>query len=301
MCNSSKGNTHFLLTRSRRDQNFRIQPDALYLWSDSEIVLEWLRAHPSTWTTFVANRVALIQDATKSGIWRHVPCRQNPADVISRGAYVDELLTSFWFAGPAFLLKPCDQWPANKLCSVPEEDVEERRKQTTTLAAEVKKNSFIEWLEGRSDYVRTQKRVAHFLCIFRRIKGRHDKLPPLTTTMLDEALIRIAFCLQKHYFNNEYNALKRDGVVPSTSKVKCLSVFIESCYGVDILRVGGRLKNAKLPYDEKHPILLPGESNFVRSYIRYVHEKHMHVGTQALMAIMRQRFWIVNARKVVRS
>lgn len=150
----------------KTQQNFQIQPDALYLWSDSEIVLGWLRAHPSTWTTFVANRVALIQEATKSAIWRHVPSRQNPADVISRGAYVDELLTSFWFAGPAFLMKPCDQWPVNKLCSAPEEDEEERRKQTTTLAAEVEKNSFNEWLEGRSDYVQTQKRVAHFLFFF---------------------------------------------------------------------------------------------------------------------------------------
>ncbi|CAH0724990.1 unnamed protein product, partial [Brenthis ino] len=35
---------------------------AIYLWSDSTVVLSWLRSHSSRWTTFVANRVGHIQD-----------------------------------------------------------------------------------------------------------------------------------------------------------------------------------------------------------------------------------------------
>jgi len=36
--------------------------DVLYVWSDARIVLAWIRAHPSRWATFVANRVAAIQE-----------------------------------------------------------------------------------------------------------------------------------------------------------------------------------------------------------------------------------------------
>jgi len=36
--------------------------DVLYAWSDTRIVLAWIRAHPSRWATFVANRVAAIQE-----------------------------------------------------------------------------------------------------------------------------------------------------------------------------------------------------------------------------------------------
>jgi hypothetical protein len=31
---------------------------SIFLWSDSQIVLDWLNKHPSHWKTFVANRVS---------------------------------------------------------------------------------------------------------------------------------------------------------------------------------------------------------------------------------------------------
>ncbi|XP_037930931.1 uncharacterized protein LOC119665760 [Teleopsis dalmanni] len=72
-----------LVTKTK--SNFPICIDATYLWVDSEIVLDWLSEHPSNWNTFVANRVSLIQEQTKTCIWRHVPSKSNPADIISRG------------------------------------------------------------------------------------------------------------------------------------------------------------------------------------------------------------------------
>ncbi|XP_062542558.1 uncharacterized protein LOC134210530 [Armigeres subalbatus] len=50
----------------------------IHLWTDSTIVLHWLSANPSTWQTFVANRVAEIQELTTNCTWNHVPGDQNP-------------------------------------------------------------------------------------------------------------------------------------------------------------------------------------------------------------------------------
>lgn len=36
----------------------------VFFWTDSTCVLQWLKAVPITWTTFVANRVAKIQNST---------------------------------------------------------------------------------------------------------------------------------------------------------------------------------------------------------------------------------------------
>jgi len=36
--------------------------EVLYAWSDARVVLAWIKAHPSRWVTFVANRVAAIQE-----------------------------------------------------------------------------------------------------------------------------------------------------------------------------------------------------------------------------------------------
>ncbi|XP_075150750.1 uncharacterized protein LOC142224854 [Haematobia irritans] len=85
--------------------NFPVDLDATYLWTDSEIVLAWLSEHPSQWNVFVANRVSFIQEETKSCVWGHVPTKDNPADIISRGAYGDEIINSIWFTGPQFLKK----------------------------------------------------------------------------------------------------------------------------------------------------------------------------------------------------
>lgn len=41
--------------------NFKRDYNNIYLWTYSEIVLDWLSAHPSCWKTFVCNRVSTIQ------------------------------------------------------------------------------------------------------------------------------------------------------------------------------------------------------------------------------------------------
>ncbi|XP_054745963.1 uncharacterized protein LOC129250358 [Anastrepha obliqua] len=69
-------------------------------WTDSEIVLHWIKTHPSVLQTFVANRVSEIQELTDKATWRHVPTKLNPADQVSRGCNVDELNNSIWFSGP---------------------------------------------------------------------------------------------------------------------------------------------------------------------------------------------------------
>ncbi|XP_073821413.1 uncharacterized protein [Musca autumnalis] len=100
--------------------NFEVEN--VYFWSDSEIILYWLKTHPSTLATFVSNRVAEIQEWSESDVWRHVPTKQNPADIVSRGCSVEELKSSIWFEGPKFLLDDMSKWPVNKHFELTEEE-----------------------------------------------------------------------------------------------------------------------------------------------------------------------------------
>lgn len=59
--------------------------DKITLWSDSTITLHWINAPSHKLKTFVANRVAKIQELTKIHEWKHVPTHDNPADLVSRG------------------------------------------------------------------------------------------------------------------------------------------------------------------------------------------------------------------------
>ncbi|KAM8718925.1 hypothetical protein ACLKA7_011602 [Drosophila subpalustris] len=86
---------------------------SFYCWSDSTIVLSWIREAPSNFNVFVSNRIAQIQERTKGMTWRHVPSEMNPADVLSRGCTTLELLgSSLWCEGPVFLRSKASDWPA---------------------------------------------------------------------------------------------------------------------------------------------------------------------------------------------
>lgn len=53
---------------------------------------------------FVSTRVAEIQSATNVTDWHYVNTKENPADILSRGASVKELTAcSMWWSGPKFL------------------------------------------------------------------------------------------------------------------------------------------------------------------------------------------------------
>ncbi|GFW09513.1 uncharacterized protein TNCV_3996201 [Trichonephila clavipes] len=82
----------------------QLETAEIYLWSDSMIVLAWLRKEPMDLKTFVQNRVAKIQELYPNQLWRHVPSDQNPVDLVSRGVDPEKLLQqNLWFNGPTFL------------------------------------------------------------------------------------------------------------------------------------------------------------------------------------------------------
>ncbi|GFW20807.1 integrase catalytic domain-containing protein [Trichonephila clavipes] len=56
----------------------------VFAWKDSKIVLSWLSGHPRKWKTFLANRTSEIIEVLPTKHWRHVPSKENPADIASR-------------------------------------------------------------------------------------------------------------------------------------------------------------------------------------------------------------------------
>ncbi|GFT39175.1 uncharacterized protein TNCV_3686761 [Trichonephila clavipes] len=73
----------------------------IWMWMNSTIALAWIKTEPHKLKTFVSNRVAEIEALSKDYNWKHGSSKNNPADLISRGCNVDELLKNeMWFSGP---------------------------------------------------------------------------------------------------------------------------------------------------------------------------------------------------------
>ncbi|GFS56408.1 integrase catalytic domain-containing protein [Trichonephila clavipes] len=63
----------------------RLNISDIVLHTDSTIALVWLNTPANRLKTFVANRVAKVQELTEGFQWSHVPSVLNPADLVSRG------------------------------------------------------------------------------------------------------------------------------------------------------------------------------------------------------------------------
>ena len=91
-------------------EEFKEKPKSVELWSDSKVVLHWLRSDSSLMKAFVGVHVAEIQSTWNKEHWRYVPTDLNPADDLSRGLHTEEL-DGRWIKDPAFLKKPKEEWP----------------------------------------------------------------------------------------------------------------------------------------------------------------------------------------------
>ncbi|UYV72167.1 hypothetical protein LAZ67_9002056, partial [Cordylochernes scorpioides] len=62
------------------------------------------------WSVFVAGRVKKIRQNSSITDWRHVPGKENPADIPSRGASISQLITTRWWERPVRLKKEEQFW-----------------------------------------------------------------------------------------------------------------------------------------------------------------------------------------------
>ncbi|KAG7188150.1 hypothetical protein KM043_013369 [Ampulex compressa] len=120
-----------------------------FLWSDSTIALNWIASSSRGWTVFVANRVGEIQRLTDIASWRHVPSKENPADLLSRGVQPSDLPDCrAWWHGPQHLSNDLF-WPSAD-ATLPLSDMPEVRTRTTAAAVspeltDVHVNRLVRW------------------------------------------------------------------------------------------------------------------------------------------------------------
>lgn len=274
-----------------------------YFWVDSTVVLCWLKVSSSAWNTFVANRTSKIQHATQDCAWNHIAGSQNPADCISRGLTADVIIGfDLWWQGPDWLRKPQNCWPVGENKSIqPSEALEEARRTSVAIPSSPTEPSFVDVLvEKFSDYQRLIRVVAycrHFLLASRNKSSMREKTIALKREHLLEAENTLIRLIQQQAYSNEWKLLMQSQPVSLKSRLKWFNPFM----GTDqVIRIGGRLGNTEQPYDSKHQILLPSSHAFSTLLVRNYHERHLHAAPQLLMNLLRQRYWIIGARKLAK-
>lgn len=283
--------------------------DKLFYWTDSTIVLCWLSLEPRNLKTFVGNRVSEIQQICDTNDWYHIKSSQNPADLISRGIVPNELKHSqLWWHGPTFLSQDSTGWPSGNHISnyahrsgenfpeIPEFNSKSIIVTTTLTALE----SFTDIFERASNYTRLLHIVAYILRFCRNCKVPRNQREygPLKQAEISDSLKHIVKIVQNKAFSEDLNNIKRYNSVKPSSHLSSLNPFIDED---SILRVGGRLKNANLNFKQKHPIVLPTKHRFSELIVLHEHIRNLHSGCQATLSSVRQQFWPLKGKGLVKS
>lgn len=72
-------------------------------YTDSQVVLGYIKNDARRFHVFVANRVQQIRDNSTPDQWKYIETKENPADESSRGLSPRDLIDSRWLNGPPFL------------------------------------------------------------------------------------------------------------------------------------------------------------------------------------------------------
>lgn len=279
--------------------SLRTQVKTVTFWTDSTIVLGWLKMLPNRLQPFVRNRVAEILEKTASCVWRHVPTHDNPADLISRGTDIKMIQSlDLWWSGPTFLQEDMSCWPlgvSNMENKLPETRPEVVLK--NVVSQNVCNQTLIDFARF-SSFLRLQRTIAYALRFVNRLRNRHLVVTKyLSKDELKDALNLIVRTCQRESFP-EYKLLLDGHKLPKNCSLMKFNPFLDED---NLMRVGGRLLNSNFCYEKKHPLLLQSTHQFTKLLFYSEHKRLLHAGPQLLLASIRDIYWPIGGRNLAKA
>ncbi|XP_021965751.1 uncharacterized protein LOC110860944 [Folsomia candida] len=256
-----------------------------YYHCDSSNALAWIRKNDE-WGTFVGNRVKEILTLTKVEDWRWVPGKKNPADLPSRGCSPSQLLKSKWWEGPGWLVQPEEFWVWEEEEPNMEEVMKEKKK-SAAVSMTIGGDSRLWYIAHSSSYMKTVRvfaRLVKFAKCYRTSKDQAKS--DLTQEEVYAAENKLLKIVQEEGFGNEKQLISGIRVKADEDGV---------------LRVQTKLIQREDTVSFRMPVLLPPKHPLVELLITEEHLKHHHAGVQFLLSKLREKYWIVQGRRVIKQ
>ena len=266
--------------------------------------LHWIKGVDREYKQFVQNRVKEIRQLIPSESWNHCPGYENPADLPSREMSAEALQESeIWWHGPPWLLRGKDKWPSPADVTElsrdyydemrPSDKPKSKLIHSTGLVVESRIPSLSSVLDPNKfgDFKRLIRVTAFVLRFLRntRSKETQEKLVgPLSNEECESVEILWLKEMQKAVVRSpRFENLKQQ-----------LGLYSDDN---GLLRCRGRLQNASIPFDAKHPILLPVDHHLTVLIIDDCHQRVLHNGVKETLTELRSRFWVTRGRQTVRK
>lgn len=112
-------------------------------------------------------------------------------------------------------------------------------------------------------------------------------LPSPYTTSLE--MLFLSRLSQLVFFQKEILLLQNKMILDHKSSLLALNPFLDEN---GVLRVGGRLENATILVDRKHPIILHRHSQLINLLVQNVHKEYFHANPSFIIAHIQSRYWV---------
>lgn len=265
-----------------------------YLFSDSTIVLGWLKTPAYLLNTFVSNRVTQILEVTSPTSWYHIKSGENSADIASRGCFPSKIIPcDLWWHGPGFLQLPTSQWPCISSGDIPNllNDLPEIKSQSKiSLTTQYASSEYLHNHMSRfSSLIKLHRVYGWLLRFIHNSRNRSNRISS-ESLMASEMTTAMSLCIkltQHTHFQVELVCLAKGHEIKGS--LVHLSPFISES---GLLSVGGRLKNAPLPSSSKHPVLIPRSSHLATLIVDHFHIYALHAGPQLVQSLVQKQYWI---------
>ncbi|XP_017476339.1 PREDICTED: uncharacterized protein LOC108366430 [Rhagoletis zephyria] len=252
------------------------------LWSDSKTVVKWMRIEHRRYKPFVAHRVAEILAATTPSNWRWVPTKENSADEATRPNGPHEYTAALrGLCGPKSLLRDEALWSQEEVISDQHlKEDEELNPRYSLVIMSIDINRF-------SSFNRLRRTVAWALRF------------GLTSLKLDSAKKLLLRHTQQEAFQLELQNIAKGIPISRTSDLYQLSLYTDKD---GVLRVQGRIDAASsLPFETRHPIILPSRHALTKLLVAYHHNSFKHENTEATICEIRHSYWIPSLCQLLRN
>ena len=273
-----------------------------WFWTDSKVIIGYIKNDARRFKTFVANRVQQIRENTDAQQWCYVPTRENSADSTSRGLNAARVhYGSCWFQGPPLLWQNEKNWPG--VMGVEVEvftDDPELRREAKSYAAFLHEDIVAGLEERISSWPRLKRIIGLVLCFKKKlldcIRGNrsakeldHTKQHsvPLDLQGIKMAKKEIIRSVQRRHFEEVSISQGKGKCLKSCSSIVKLDPFIDD---ERILRDGGRIQRSALANEMEHLVLLSKSCRTAELVVRWCHEQVAHAGRGMTMNQMGPRF-----------
>ena len=256
------------------------------MWTDNLPYWQWIESDRST-IVYVKNRVAEIGDLKERCSLQlgHVDTKQNPADLLSGGCSVKNLVSSqLWLGGPSWICCP-DQFPKPVVTHISEILTQDILLIRQDPIFPVDQYSTLSKLQRVTD------KVIQFINLCSHNKFVH--LSSATYWVRNQQIKHYPLVYEAVRLNSSENKYQE-----SRKFISDLNLFLDED---QLLRSRGRLNEGDIAYDANCPKLLSPKSFLCQLIVEDLHFQNHHTGVQQILSLVRKEFWIPQGRNTVKK